>query len=57
MTRDEVTAQIAAARVAKDLSWAELAERLGKPVVWVVAALLGQHPLSLDDARRATASP
>lgn len=51
MTRDEVTAQIAAARVAKGLAWTELAERLGKPLVWVVAALLGQHPLSVDDAR------
>lgn len=51
MTRDEVTAQVASARVAKGLSWAELAERLDKPAVWVVAALLGQHPLSLDDAR------
>src|SRR4051794_32317650 len=45
MTRDEVTQAVVAARLARRLSWQDLADAIGKPVVWVVAALLGQHPL------------
>jgi len=41
------------ARRAAGLSWTELAERTGGPRVHTVAALLGQHPLSADQARRA----
>jgi len=45
MTRDDITAQIIAARLAKGLSWQELADAIGKPLVWTTAALLGQHPV------------
>ena len=45
MTRDEITAQIVAARLAKGLSWQQLADAIGKPVVWTTAALLGQHSI------------
>jgi cyanate lyase len=45
MTRDEITAQIVAARVAKRLTWQQLADAIDKPVVWTAAALLGQHPI------------
>ena len=45
MTRDEITQQIVAARLAKGLTWQELADAIGKPVVWTTAALLGQHPI------------
>ena len=38
------------ARVAKGLSWANIAEAIGKDRVWTVAALLGQHPMSGSDA-------
>lgn len=38
------------ARVAKDLSWNAIADAIGKEPVWTVAALLGQHPLSAQDA-------
>ncbi len=41
------------ARRAAGLSWTELAERVGGPRVHTVAALLGQHPLSDEQARRA----
>lgn len=51
MTRDEITAQIVAARLAKGLSWQELADAIGKPVVWTAAALLGQHPVPAEAAR------
>jgi cyanate lyase len=62
MTRDEITQQIIAARLAKALTWQQLADAIDRPVVWTTAALLGQHPippamgavlvemLSLDDA-------
>jgi cyanate lyase len=50
MTREEITRAVVAARLARGLSWQELAEAIGKPVVWVVAALLGQHPLDPADA-------
>jgi cyanate lyase len=49
MTRDEVTQAVVAARLARGLSWQELADAIGKPVVWVVAAMLGQHPLDAAD--------
>ena len=48
MTRDEITAQIVAARLAKGLSWQRLADAIGKPVVWTTAALLGQHPIPAE---------
>ena len=46
--------RIDAARRAAGLSWTELAERVGGPRVHTTAALLGQHPLSAEQARRAT---
>ena len=50
MTRDEITEQIIAARLAKGLTWRQLADAIGKPVVWTTAALLGQHPIPADSA-------
>jgi cyanate lyase len=50
MTRDEITALIAAARIEKGLSWQDLADAIDCPVVWSTAALLGQHPLPPDVA-------
>ena len=51
MTRDEITQQIVAARLAQGLTWQELAEAIGKPVVWTTSALLGQHPIPPESAR------
>jgi cyanate lyase len=45
LSREQITAQIVAARLAKGLTWQEIAEAIDKPVVWTVAALLGQHPI------------
>ena len=50
MTRDEITQQIIAARLAKGLTWQQLGDAIGKPVVWTSAALLGQHPLPKEAA-------
>jgi cyanate lyase len=45
MTREQITEQIVAARLAKGLTWQELADAAGRPVMWSTAALLGQHPI------------
>lgn len=50
MTRDEVTAEILAARLATGLTWQRLADAVDKPVLWTVAALLGQHPVPVEAA-------
>jgi cyanate lyase len=51
MTREDITQQIVAARLAKGLTWQQLADAIGKPVVWTTAALLGQHPIPPEQAR------
>ncbi|WP_099040381.1 cyanase [Mycobacterium neglectum] len=51
MSRAEVTAQISAARLAKGLTWQQLADAIDKPVVWTVAALQGQHPLPAESGK------
>jgi cyanate lyase len=50
MNRSDVTAQIRAAKRAKGLSFAQLAEQVGADRVWLTAALLGQHPLTQEQA-------
>src|SRR5579884_3235773 len=51
MTRNEVTEQIVLARLEKGLSWQELADAIGRPVVWTTSALLGQHPIPAELAK------
>ena len=53
--REELTEQILAAKRAKNLTWKVLAEELEAPVEWSTAALLGQFPLSEDQAKAAIA--
>ena len=55
MTRDEITQQIIAARLAKGLTWQELADAVDKPAVWTTAALLGQHPIPPEAGRKLVA--
>jgi cyanate lyase len=45
MTRDEITTRIVESRLAKGLTWQQLADAINRPVVWTTAALLGQHPI------------
>jgi cyanate lyase len=52
LTRDDVTAAVLAAKRARRLTFTEIAEQLGKPKVWLTAALLGQHPFAPEDAAR-----
>ncbi|OBI27691.1 cyanase [Mycobacterium sp. E1386] len=50
LTKTDLGELIRLARVKRGLSWAEIAESIGKDPVWTVAALLGQHPLAAGDA-------
>jgi cyanate lyase len=50
VTKDKLGEAIRLARVQRGLSWAKIAESIGKDPVWTVAALLRQHPLSVGDA-------
>jgi cyanate lyase len=51
VTRDEITAQVTAARLAKGLTWQQLADAVDKPLVWTIAALQGQHPIPVETGR------
>lgn len=51
MTREQITAEIQAARLAKQLTWQQLADAIGRPVMWTIAALLGQHPIPADSGK------
>jgi cyanate lyase len=53
ISRDEATAQILAAKKLKGLTFEEIARAVGRDKVWTTAALLGQHPLSKDEAEKA----
>ncbi len=50
LTKTDLAELIKLARFKRGLSWAKIAEAIGKDRVWTVAALLGQHPLSAPDA-------
>ncbi len=50
LTKADLAELIRLARVKRGLSWAKIAESIGKDPAWTVAALLGQHPLSAGDA-------
>lgn len=51
MNRNELTEQIVVARLASGLSWQELADAIGRPVMWTTSALLGQHPIPAELGR------
>jgi cyanate lyase len=48
LTRHEITEQIVCARLQNGLTWQQLADAIGKPVVWTTAALLGQQPIPAE---------
>jgi cyanate lyase len=50
MTRDAASQALQVAMRERGVTFAELADRLGRPKVWVAAAVLGQHPFSPDEA-------
>ncbi|SPM36460.1 Cyanate lyase, partial [Mycobacterium rhizamassiliense] len=50
LTKAQLADIIRLARVKHGLSWAKIAESIGTDRAWTVAALLGQHPLSAEQA-------
>lgn len=55
LSKSEAADLVVAARIRQGLSWSKLAEEIGAPVVWTTAALLGQHPMTAEQAQRACA--
>ena len=54
ITRAEATAQILAAKHAKGLTLADIAQAVGRHTVWVTAAFMGQATMAADEAHAAT---
>jgi cyanate lyase len=55
MTKREAGEAIQAAMNERGLTFEELAAQLGRPRVWVAAAVLGQHPFSREEAEKLVA--
>ena len=53
MTRQDVTAKIKDQKRRKKLTWAKLAQAVGRSPVWTTAALLGQMTMSKEEAEKA----
>jgi cyanate lyase len=53
ITKQEAAAQVREAKARLGLTWAQLAEAAGRPVGWTTSALLGQQPMSVDEAAAA----
>ena len=53
ITKREAAAQVREAKARLGLTWAQLAEAVGRPVGWTMSALLGQQPMSVDEAAAA----
>ncbi|MEK8089670.1 cyanase [Thermithiobacillus plumbiphilus] len=53
MNRSTLVETIVAAKLRKGLSWAEIAQAIGRSEVWTTAALLGQMSMSLEEAKAA----
>jgi len=52
MTKSDAGQLVVAARLRQGLSWADVAAHLDAPLVWTVAALLGQHPVPAEQAEK-----
>ncbi|MEH3141316.1 MAG: cyanase [Mycobacterium kyogaense] len=55
MPKSEAAELIKAARIRKKLEWSDIATEIDAPLVWCVAALLGQHPMPAAQAERVCA--
>jgi cyanate lyase len=53
ITKQQAADAVRAAKVRLGLTWAQLAEAVGEPVAWTVSALLGQQPMTAEQAERA----
>jgi cyanate lyase len=50
MTKKEAAAEVRAAKTRLDVTWAQLAEAVGRPLAWTTSALLGQQPMTAAQA-------
>jgi cyanate lyase len=53
LTRDECTAAIRTAKLARGISWQQIADAIGRHVVWTTAGLLGQATMDYGEATKA----
>lgn len=51
LSKKEAAQAVIAAKAELDLTWAQLAEAIGRPAAWTVSALLGQQPMTPDEAK------
>ncbi|MGH7773449.1 MAG: cyanase [Candidatus Binatia bacterium] len=54
ISREEATAQILAAKKLRGLTFQQIAKAVGRDKAWTTAALLGQHPMSKEEAEETT---
>jgi cyanate lyase len=54
MTREDITDLIYAAKIAKGIKWADVAQKVGLSKEWTTAACLGQMTLNADQANKIT---
>jgi cyanate lyase len=53
MTKKDAAEAVRAAKARLGVTWAELAEAIGRPPAWTTSALLGQQPMSAAQAEAA----
>ena len=53
MTKRQAAEEVRAAKARTGVTWAQLAEAVQAPLAWTTAALLGQHPMSAEQANAA----
>jgi cyanate lyase len=56
MTKQQAGDVVRAAKAAAGVTWAKLGEAVGAPVPWTVSALLGQQPMTAEQAEAAVAA-
>ena len=54
LSKQQAAEAVNDARIERGVTWAQLAETVGRPPVWTTAALLGQHPMTAEQAEAAT---
>lgn len=55
MDKKDAARAVREAKTRLGVSWAQLAEATGAPLAWTTAALLGQHPMTAEQAKAAAA--
>ena len=53
LTKKEAAEAVRAAKARLGVTWAQLAEAVGRPVAWTTSALLGQQPMTSAQAEAA----